>query len=68
MWTPFHLFSFSVPKADALIFMYKAMLLDESGEDRKKTAGNLSCLTVLLENFEALFRLPPKKMVQIKYY
>lgn len=41
--------------------MYKAMLLDKSGEERKKTAENLSCLTVLLENFEALFGLPPEK-------
>lgn len=37
------------------------MLLDEGGEEKKKTAGILSCLIVLLENFEPLFGLPPEK-------
>lgn len=53
-------FFFSLHKTDALIFRHKALLLDEGGREKEKTAGTLTCFTGLLGTFEVLFKLSPE--------
>lgn len=54
-------FCFSLYKTDALIFRHKAVLLDEDGDEKEKTAGILTCFTGLLRTVKVSFGLPPGK-------
>lgn len=58
----------SLHKTDALIFRHKAILLDEGGNEKEKTAGIQTFFTGLLGNLKYYLDCLLKKVAQVKYY